>query len=627
MTMERYRPIIGKILLRKKLLVVLMLAEIGAVIITSILPYLYKIQIDQLQMRGKDYFVMAIIASFLLTFVDRVILDRVQSIFDTKFYSGVKIMMQNDVWDQMGKLDYGFFENTRYRRLIYRVARIDNVTRDFMSSIRGTFRAGLSILAVIPIMGLVDIRLIPIILIITVLQLFLNLYQQKQDLALRVSEDALNDRNWRTEAALSYDFHKVRINGSMAIERLIQEYKETSQEKEKMEIKNRNLSHNISSLSFLTRQGTDLLMSIFLGFQVISGGISLGTYTMTLSYLFRLVGSFLELANLTKEWQKVSVQLDQYKYFLSITPKVTSGQLDAGAEFMGKKWRLRLVGIFFTYPDFSSEERNYLQLMLAKIEGVLKTQMVYWLKYDLKEIKEHIKELEKGKENPVILSGLEMSMESGKIVALLGRNGAGKTTITQLLLRSFESKEGEILLNGKNIKEFKNSSVLDNISVIQQRPFLLPGYSIRDNLTLGIRDLVSDEKIWLVLNELGIQAVVEKSEKGLDSLLNEEVHLSGGEEQILVVARIILQNRKFIIFDEGVNQLDVEKEALVLKKLAEMARKGAGVLFITHRITTAKKADKICFLKNGQIFEEGTHELLLQKGGDYADFWKMQVVD
>jgi ATP-binding cassette subfamily B protein len=146
-------------------------------------------------------------------------------------------------------------------------------------------------------------------------------------------------------------------------------------------------------------------------------------------------------------------------------------------------------------------------------------------------------------------------------------------------------------------------------------------------LTLGIRDLVSDEKIWLVLNELGIQAVVEKSEKGLDSLLNEEVHLSGGEEQILVVARIILQNRKFIIFDEGVNQLDVEKEALVLKKLAEMARKGAGVLFITHRITTAKKADKICFLKNGQIFEEGTHELLLQKGGDYADFWKMQVVD
>ncbi len=200
-------------------------------------------------------------------------------------------------------------------------------------------------------------------------------------------------------------------------------------------------------------------------------------------------------------------------------------------------------------------------------------------------------------------------------------------SITQLILRSFESSQGEMLLNGKDIKMFKNSSILDQISVIQQRPFLLPGYSLRDNLTLGIRKKVSEGQIWKVLKELGVDRVVEKSEKGLDSLLDEEVHLSGGESQMLVVARIMLQERRMVIFDEGVNQLDVEKESLVLKKLAEMAKSGSGVLFITHRITTAKKADYIYFLKDGTIFEEGTHESLLKKGGDYADFWKMQVVD
>jgi ABC-type multidrug transport system fused ATPase/permease subunit len=113
--------------------------------------------------------------------------------------------------------------------------------------------------------------------------------------------------------------------------------------------------------------------------------------------------------------------------------------------------------------------------------------------------------------------------------------------------------------------------------------------------------------------------------KGLDSVVGEDTSFSGGQEQLLAIGRVLIQQRPFVIFDEGSSQLDVEKEFMVLQLLKEL-RQSAGILFITHRMSVAKKADYIYVMDKGEIVEEGTHAELLDTKGLYSQFWDMQII-
>jgi ABC-type multidrug transport system fused ATPase/permease subunit len=137
----------------------------------------------------------------------------------------------------------------------------------------------------------------------------------------------------------------------------------------------------------------------------------------------------------------------------------------------------------------------------------------------------------------------------------------------------------------------------------------------------------NQERIKSVLKDLELDGFIDTLPKNLDTIIDEDTSLSGGQKQLLAVARTLLQQRPFLIFDEGSSQLDAEKEFLVMKQLLKVKRE-AGVLFITHRMSVARKADYIYVIDEGRIVQEGTHsELVDEKNGLYSKFWSLQMVD
>jgi len=243
--------------------------------------------------------------------------------------------------------------------------------------------------------------------------------------------------------------------------------------------------------------------------------------------------------------------------------------------------------------------------------------------YELSNYQKLLDEKETGN---IILNNVSLQIKKGSIVALLGRNGAGKTTITSLLTHSYEPTSGEVKINNVPLYSYDQNELLQQFGLIHQRPFVLYRFTIKENALFGVRNPVSDDDIWSLFEEIDLAAAIKKFPHGLDTILGEGVGLSGGQEQLLAVARTLLQKRPFLIFDEGMNQLDIEHETKVMNVLKKRTAE-SGVLFITHRITTARRADYIYMLDEGKIAEAGTHIDLIKQDDFYANFWHMQVID
>jgi ATP-binding cassette subfamily B protein len=196
----------------------------------------------------------------------------------------------------------------------------------------------------------------------------------------------------------------------------------------------------------------------------------------------------------------------------------------------------------------------------------------------------------------------------------------------KLLVRGYDPDAGRITVAGEPLRGLDPRYERRLFSLVTQTPFVLDSFSIRDNLLLGCGPDVSEERVWAVLERLDLRRVIERSAHGLDSLVGDDVSLSGGESQLLVLARTVLQQRPFTLLDEGTIQLDAEHELRVLELLHE-ARQQSTVVIITHRMTTARKADRILVLDEGRIVEQGTHEqLVAQEQGLYRRFWEIQVL-
>ncbi len=286
---------------------------------------------------------------------------------------------------------------------------------------------------------------------------------------------------------------------------------------------------------------------------------------------------------------------------------------------------ISLENVSFHYPNHYLDEQAYLNFIAEKIEKITDKTNDKYLEKDMAIIKKIIKDEQN---NNRVLNNVSLKIEPGRITALVGKNGAGKTTITHLLQHHFEPDSGQVLLNKKNIFEYNSDQLIRQFSWLRQQPFILDRYSFKDNLLLGVdrsrKRLSTDIKE--VLAKLELNQLVGKLPNKEFTILGEESHLSGGERQLLAIARALLQNRPFIIFDEGSSQLDSEKEFKVLSILQEL-KKTAAILFITHRMSVARKADYIYVIDQGRVAEEGKHQDLLNKKGIYKKFWKMQVLD
>ena len=208
---------------------------------------------------------------------------------------------------------------------------------------------------------------------------------------------------------------------------------------------------------------------------------------------------------------------------------------------------------------------------------------------------------------------------------MVGSSGVGKTTICSLLPRFYEVSEGAITIDGKDIREVKLASLRENIGIVQQDVYLFAG-TIMDNIRYG-KFGATDEEVIEAAKKANAHDFIMELPEGYDTDCGQRgVKLSGGQKQRLSIARVFLKNPPILIFDEATSALDNESEHIVQESLESLA-KNRTTFVIAHRLSTIKNAKRICVLTEKGIEEEGTHEELLERQGQYAYLYNMQFKD
>jgi ATP-binding cassette subfamily B protein len=226
-------------------------------------------------------------------------------------------------------------------------------------------------------------------------------------------------------------------------------------------------------------------------------------------------------------------------------------------------------------------------------------------------------------EEKSILEDFNLVIVGGEKLALVGPSGAGKTTVTKLLLRLYEITSGTILIDNQNIASVTQESLRDAISFVPQEPILFHR-TLMENIRYGKRN-ASDEEVIVAAKKAHCHEFISTLPENYQTYVGERgVRLSGGERQRIAIARAILKNAPILLLDEATSSLDSESESLIQEAL-QILMQGKTVIVIAHRLSTIMKMDRIVVIENGKVVAEGTHNELLKQGGLYKKLWSIQA--
>ncbi len=227
-----------------------------------------------------------------------------------------------------------------------------------------------------------------------------------------------------------------------------------------------------------------------------------------------------------------------------------------------------------------------------------------------------------GKADKMVISDLELHIEAGKTLALVGPSGGGKTTLCHLIPRFYDVGAGRITVDGVDIRDITLKSLRENIGIVSQSVFLFDG-TVRENIAYACPD-ATDEQIIAAAKSANIHDYIATLEKGYDTQVGERgVKLSGGQRQRIAIARVFLKNPKLLILDEATSALDNATEMQIQSALEKLSS-GRTVIVVAHRLSTVKSADEIVVIDDGGIIERGTHEQLLAIDGEYRKLYNYQ---
>jgi len=485
--------------------------------------------------------------------------------------------MRRDLFGHLQKLSFSYFDNTKIGTLMSRITNdLFDITEFAHHCPEEFFIAGVKILGsfiillvINPLLALVTFAMIPIMVLVLIS------FNGKMKEAFRLSRSQVGELNSQVEDSL-LGIHEVKAfaNESTEIEKFRQGNTKFLGIKG---IMYRYMGMFQASTRFF--EGLLYIVVVVVGALLLTAEnpiiqLEAADYIAFLMYVSTLFTSVRRIVEFTEQFQRGMTGIERFSEILDVEPDIKD---KSGAK------------------------------VLCDVKGDIVLDKVTF-RYE-----------EDKKQN--VLTDLSLHVKAGENVALVGPSGCGKTTLCSLIPRFYELQGGQILLDGQNIQDVTMRSLRQNIGIVQQNVYLFSG-TIRENIAYGKPD-ATDEEIIEAARLAGADEFIKELPDGYNTYVGERgLKLSGGQRQRVSIARVFLKNPPILILDEATSALDNESERLVQKSIEKLTV-GRTTITIAHRLTTIKNATRIFVLTSDGITEEGTHQELMQKGGEYAKLYSM----
>jgi ATP-binding cassette subfamily B protein len=346
----------------------------------------------------------------------------------------------------------------------------------------------------------------------------------------------------------------------------------------------------ITSLGLVGALATALVYGVG-GSLAIDGVLTIGTLTALAGLLTQLYGPLTQLTNLRIDVMNALVSFDRVFEVLDLMPMIRDAE---HAEPVDGPASVSFEDVSFSYPTAD-------QVSLASLESIASLDQ---------------------RPSGEVLHDVTFSVAAGQTVALVGRSGGGKTTMTHLIARLYDATSGTVSVGGTDVKKLKQDSLRAAVGYVTQDAHMFHD-TIRANLRYARPDSTEAE-LWEALEAAQLKTLVESLPDGLDTVVGERGYrLSGGERQRLAIARLLLKAPPIVVLDEATAHLDSESEVAVQQAL-DMAMQGRTSVVIAHRLSTVRNADLIIVVDGGRVVQRGRHDELLAEGGLYAELYRTQ---
>lgn len=480
--------------------------------------------------------------------------------------------MRRDLFAHLETLSYSYFSETKVGQIMSRITNdLFDITEFAHHCPEELIITGLKIIVAFAVLITINVPLTLILFALLPIMIFSCLsFRNKM-------RDAFKERRKQTGEL------NAQVEDSLLGIRVVKSFANEEIEKEKFE-KGNKIFFEVKKFSYYCMAGFQSTTKFFEGMMYISviiagslflrsGYIEVNDFAAYILYIATLTTSIRTIINFTEQFQNGITGLERFVEIMDTKPEIVDR--DNACELENVKGRICFEKVSFHYPG----------------------------------------------NDTAVLKDIDITIEQGQNVALVGASGTGKTTICNLIPRFYDIDSGSITVDGRDIRDFTKSSLRRSIGIVQQDVYMFSG-TVRENIEYG-KPGASFDEIKKAAMRAGAHEFIMTLPDGYDTYIGERgVKLSGGQKQRLSIARVFLKNPPILILDEATSALDNESEKLIQKSLEELSI-GRTVLTIAHRLTTVKNADKILVITDNGIEEEGTHQQLLDKGGIYYHLYNI----